>query len=93
MKLDGPHCLAARKFLGWSRNHLAREANTSAATVRAFEQGAGVHINHLDAIERALTRAGVTVDLDGFLVIQTDKNYAKIIVIGKEAISCEDEHN
>jgi transcriptional regulator with XRE-family HTH domain len=93
MKLDGPHCLAARKFLGWSRSRLSREANTSAATVRAFETGTGVHTNHVEAIERALTRAGVTVDADGFLVIQTDKNYAKIIVIGKEAICCEHEQN
>jgi ribosome-binding protein aMBF1 (putative translation factor) len=51
---------AARGWLDWSQDDLAQHANVSNSTVRDFEKGRRTPIgNNLQAIERALTDAGV----------------------------------
>ena len=51
---------AARGWLGWSQEELARRASVSLSTVRDFEKGRRVPIrNNLDAIERVLLEAGI----------------------------------
>lgn len=51
---------AARGWLDWSQDDLAKRANVSLSTVRDFEKGRRTPIgNNLQAIERALTEAGM----------------------------------
>lgn len=51
---------AARGWLDWSQDDLARRANVSLSTVRDFEKGRRVPIaNNLDALRRAILAAGV----------------------------------
>lgn len=51
---------AARGWLDWSQDDLAQRANVSNSTVRDFEKGRRTPIgNNLQAIERALTEAGI----------------------------------
>lgn len=51
---------AARGWLDWSQDDLAKRANVSLSTVRDFEKGRRTPIgNNLQAIERAITEAGV----------------------------------
>ena len=53
---------AARGWLEWSQEDLAKHANVSLSTVRDFEKGRRVPIaNNLTAIEKALEGAGITL--------------------------------
>lgn len=56
---------AARGWLDWSQEELAKKANVSLSTVRDFEKGRRTPIaNNLDAIERALTQAGIRLTME-----------------------------
>jgi transcriptional regulator with XRE-family HTH domain len=51
---------AARGLLNWSQQQLARAANLGPSTIKDFENSKRVPIrNNLDAIVRALEKAGV----------------------------------
>lgn len=51
---------AARGWLDWSQEELAKRAHVSLSTVRDFEKGRRIPIhNNLDAIRRAIEEGGV----------------------------------
>ena len=51
---------AARGWLDWSQDDLAKRAHVSLSTVRDFEKGRRTPIaNNLDALRRAINAAGV----------------------------------
>jgi len=53
---------AARSWLCWSQDQLAAKAKVSVSTIRDFETGKRAPIaNNLEAIERALSEAGVVL--------------------------------
>ncbi len=53
---------AARAWLEWSQEELAKRAKVSLSTVRDFEKGRHTPIaNNLAALERVLVEAGVTM--------------------------------
>jgi ribosome-binding protein aMBF1 (putative translation factor) len=55
---------AARGWLDWSQDDLAKRAKVSLSTVRDFEKGKRVPIaNNLDALRRAIEAAGVQLVL------------------------------
>ena len=57
---------AARAWLDWSQDDLAKLAHVSLSTVRDFEKGRRIPIaNHLQAIHRALDSTGITFVTDG----------------------------
>ncbi|QLH40869.1 MAG: helix-turn-helix transcriptional regulator [Defluviicoccus sp.] len=60
---------AARGWLGWSQDDLAKRASVSLSTVRDFEKGRREPIaNNMAAIHRALTGAGIEfIDDEGGL--------------------------
>jgi len=56
---------AARGWLDWSQEELAKRSNVSISTVRNFEKGRNVPIrNNLDAISAALRDAGICFTYD-----------------------------
>ena len=58
-------CRAARGWLGWSRDDLARQANVSLRTVAAFERHETTpQPNNLAAMRRAIEAAGVRLVFD-----------------------------
>lgn len=58
-------CRAARGWLEWSQEDLAKRANVSLSTVRDFEKKRRVPIgNNLSALVAALKHAGVTPTFD-----------------------------
>ena len=59
-------CRAARGWLDWSQEQLAKAANVSLSTVRDYEKGRRVPIaNNLSAMASALAAAGVELTDDG----------------------------
>lgn len=59
---------AARGWLEWSQDELARRANISVGTVRSFEAGLKTPLpNNIAAMRRAVEAAGITLlfDQDG----------------------------
>ncbi|WP_428531962.1 helix-turn-helix domain-containing protein [Rhodopila sp.] len=53
-------CRAARGWLSWSQGDLAKASGVSLSTVRDFEKSRRAPIrNNLEAMERALTGAGI----------------------------------
>jgi transcriptional regulator with XRE-family HTH domain len=55
----GVQCFLARTALGWDATRLARAAEVSPPTVRRFERGDSLRPSTLEAIQRALEKAGV----------------------------------
>src|SRR3954447_14801515 len=56
---------AARGWLGWSQNELARQSNVALRTVAAFERGTQIpRPNNIAAIQRAIELAGVRLLFD-----------------------------
>ncbi len=53
-------CRAARALLAWTAQDLADRAEIGVATIRRYETGSTIAASSLDAIEHALTKAGVT---------------------------------
>jgi transcriptional regulator with XRE-family HTH domain len=63
---------AARGWLDWSQDDLAKRANVSLSTVRDFEKGRRVPIaNNLDAIRRALQEGGASDLLSAMSTMKT----------------------
>ena len=59
-------CRAARGWLDWSQDQLAKASHVSLSTVRDFEKGRRVPIsNNLAAMREAMERAGMTFTPDG----------------------------
>ena len=59
-------CRAARAWLGWSMDDLAKHAAVSNSTIRDFEAGRRFPIpNNLTAMRRALETEGITFIFDG----------------------------
>ena len=53
-------CRAARAWLGWSQQELAKRAHVGLSTVKDFERGDRRPIaNNLNAMERAIETAGI----------------------------------
>jgi transcriptional regulator with XRE-family HTH domain len=52
-------CFLARTALGWSVTDFARAAGVSKKTVQRFENGDALKASTVEAIQRALERAGV----------------------------------
>ena len=66
MTLTPQQCRAARGWLDWSQDDLAKAANLSLSTVRDFEKGRRVPIsNNLNAMATALATAGITLTENG----------------------------
>src|SRR5437773_6513205 len=58
--LSPEQCRAARGWLGWSQQELARRAHVGLSTVKDFERGERTPIaNNLAAIQAAIEAAGV----------------------------------
>jgi DNA-binding transcriptional regulator YiaG len=58
--LSPEQCRAARGWLGWSQDELAKRANVSLSTVKDFERGARIPIgNNLTAMQKAIEAAGM----------------------------------
>jgi DNA-binding transcriptional regulator YiaG len=62
--LTPEQCRAARGWLDWSQDDLAKLAHVSLSTVRDFEKGRRTPIaNNLKALRRAIEAAGVQLVL------------------------------
>jgi transcriptional regulator with XRE-family HTH domain len=61
MLLSVEQCRAARALLGWSTNALADAAKLGLATVRRFETGNPVQLSSIEAMQKALESAGITL--------------------------------
>jgi DNA-binding transcriptional regulator YiaG len=69
---------AARAWLGWSQDELARRSNVSVNTVRNFERGQKpLHSNSIAAMRQAIEAAGVRLVFD--------KNGAAVGILRQDA--------
>jgi transcriptional regulator with XRE-family HTH domain len=58
-------CRAARGWLGWSQQELAKQAKVGLSTVKDFENGSRKPIaNNLAALQAALETSGVRLTFD-----------------------------
>lgn len=58
-------CRAARSWLGWPQQELAKRSNVGLSTIRQFENGLRNPIaNNLSALRRALEEAGIVLMTD-----------------------------
>lgn len=58
--LEPGQCRAARAFLGWSRERLAKESGVSAPTIDRYERGVSSPMfETVRVLRRTLERAGV----------------------------------
>jgi len=57
--ISGLQVKLARTALGWSVREMAGRADVNFNTVSRFENGAGVHARTVEALERALSEAGI----------------------------------
>ena len=58
--LSPEQCRAARAWLNWSQEDLAKRASVGLSTVRSFEKGERTPIkNNLDALKAALQDGGI----------------------------------
>ena len=58
-------CRAARGWLGWSQQDLAKSASVGLSTVKDFENGNRTPIaNNLNALQRAIEAAGISLIFD-----------------------------
>ena len=65
-KITPAQCRAARALLGWPKEWLASELSVSTGTIAEFEKGRRApRLVKLDAIRRALGRAGIEFIDDG----------------------------
>jgi transcriptional regulator with XRE-family HTH domain len=59
-------CRAARGWLGWTQQELARRAGVGLSTVRDFEKAERTPIaNNLAALRRTIEEAGIRLTFDG----------------------------
>jgi ribosome-binding protein aMBF1 (putative translation factor) len=59
-------CRAARGWLAWSQQDLAKRANVGISTVKDFENGNRTPIvNNLNAMQRAFEAEGISLVFDG----------------------------
>ena len=74
-------CRAARGWLDWSQDDLAKAANVSLSTVRDFEKGRRMPIaNNLAAIRTALEKRGLSF-------IYTGEEPVGISVVKQESLA------
>ncbi len=85
---------AARAWLKWTQADLAREAHVGVPVVRSYENGLdgesrAVHINHINAIQKAFERAGFT-----FFVAAHSKGIVHVAIpeSNQEVAASEPEH-
>jgi transcriptional regulator with XRE-family HTH domain len=59
--LEPKQCRAARAFLGWSRQRLAKESGVPAPTVEKYERGLSEPmLRTVSRLRRAMEKAGLT---------------------------------
>ncbi len=64
--MNPKQCRAARGWLGWSQEYLAKKAQVSLSTVRDFEKGRRIPIrNNLAAMQTSFEAAGVVLLFQG----------------------------
>jgi transcriptional regulator with XRE-family HTH domain len=63
--ISSAQCRAARALLGMTQSDLAAAAGVSAIVIMRFEKGSDPRASTVNAIERALIAAGVTLIDDG----------------------------
>jgi DNA-binding XRE family transcriptional regulator len=63
--MTSEQCRAARAWLDWTQQELAKRASVSLSTVRDFEKGRHAPIaNNIAAIRRAIESAGIQLVFD-----------------------------
>jgi transcriptional regulator with XRE-family HTH domain len=68
-----------RAALRWSRDRLAAQANLTPETIRNFEAGGALHVNHIAAIVAVLERSGIELlKHDGAILVCSPQASAPI---------------